>query len=135
MDSTIFSYPLIIKEMDLDTFGHVNNARYLTLFEDARWDLITKNGYGLKKIQETGFGPTLLEIKLTFLKELCLREAIVIETQIISYERKIGKLSQKMIRDGEVCCHAEFVMGLFNLVERKLVLPTAEWLRAIGIES
>ena len=50
MDSTIFSYPLIIKEMDLDTFGHVNNARYLTLFEDARWDLITKNGYGLKKI-------------------------------------------------------------------------------------
>ena len=76
-----------------------------------------------------------MEIKLTFLKELCLREAIVIETQIISYERKIGKLSQKMIRDGEVCCHAEFVMGLFNLVERKLVLPTAEWLRAIGIES
>ena len=135
MNAKIFSYPLIIKETYLDTFGHVNNASYLTLFEEARWDLITKNAYGLKKIQETGIGPTILAIKLTFLKELCLREEIIIKSQMMSYERKVGTLSQKMIRDGEVCCDAEFVIGLFNLVERKLVLPTAEWLNAVGIED
>src|SRR3984885_14489467 len=107
MPSKIFSYPIMIKETYLDTFGHVNNAMYLTLFEQARWDFITKNGYGLKKIQETGIGPTILQIKLTFLKELRLREKITIETQLLSYEKKIGKLFQKMIRDGEVCCEAE----------------------------
>lgn len=133
MHSKLFSYPLIIKETYLDSFGHVNNAAYLTLLEEARWDLITKNGYGLKKIQETGLGPTVLEIKLIFLKEMRPRDEIIIETQLLSYERKVGKLSQKMIRQGEICCEAEFIFGLFSLTERRLVLPTTEWLQAIGV--
>ena len=135
MNPALFTYPVVIKESHLDTFGHVNNATYLALFEEARWDFITKNGYGLKKIKETGLGPTILEIKITFKRELLLDEKIVIETQVISYEKKIGRLSQKMIRmsDGKVCCEAEFVIGLFSLTERKLVLPTAEWLHAVGI--
>lgn len=135
MQGKIFSYPIIIKEAYLDTFGHVNNATYLTLLEEARWDLITKNGYGLNKIQQTGLGPTILQIKLSFLKELRLREHVIIETQLLSYKKKIGVLEQKMLRDNEVCCTAEFVFGLFDLRERKLIQPTPEWLRAIGFES
>lgn len=133
MSAKLFYYPLMIKEAHLDTFGHVNNATYLTLFEEARWDLLTQNGFGLKKIQEMGLGPTILEIKITFLKELRLRDQITIETQVISYKNKIGKLSQKMIRDGETCCEIELVVGLFDLKTRKLILPTSEWLEAIGM--
>ena len=133
--SKVFTYPLTIKEMHLDTFGHVNNAVYLELLEEARWDLITKNGYGLKKIQEVGIGPTILEIKLIFAKELRLREEIIIETQMLSYENKIGRLLQRMMRGDEVCCSAEFVMGLFDMKARKLILPTPEWLHAIGMET
>jgi acyl-CoA thioester hydrolase len=106
---------------------------YLNLFEEARWDLLKKNGYGWEKIQESGLGPTILEIKIVFLKELRLHEQITILTQMISYERKIGKLLQKMVREDEVCCEAEFVMGLFDLKERRLVLPTPEWLRTLGL--
>lgn len=133
MPTKIFSYPLIIKESYLDTFGHVNNAMYLTLLEEARWDLLNQNGYGLKHIQAVGLGPTVLEIKITFLKELRLHESIIIETQMLSYDRKIGKLSQRMLRDGAVCCEAELVVGLFDLKARKLVEPTSEWLQAVGI--
>lgn len=135
MNRKIFSYALIIKENHLDTFGHVNNAAYLAMLEEARWDLLTENGYGLKKIQKTGIGPTILEVKLIFLKELRLREHINIQTQMLSYEKKIGKLSQKIIRDDEICCEAEFVIGLFSLAERKLILPTPEWLSAIGMSE
>lgn len=133
MQSKIFSYPLIIKEQHLDTFGHVNNATYLSLFEEARWDLVTNNGYGLKKIRESGLGPTILEIKIVFLKELLLRDQITIETQLLAYERKIGKLQQKMIRNGEACCQADIVIGLFDLKTRKLITPTSEWMGAFGI--
>jgi len=135
MNATVFSYPVLIKEVYLDTFGHMNNATYLTLLEEARWDLLTKNGYGLTKIKESGLGPIILEIKLTYLKEIKLRENIVIETQLISYENKTGVLRQRMLRDQTVCCEAEFIFGLFNLKERKLVLPTTEWLRGIGIKN
>lgn len=126
-------YPLMIKETYLDLLGHVNNSMYLILFEEARWDLITKNGYGLPKILETGLAPVILEAKVQFLKELKLREEIVIETETFSYQRKIGVMMQKMVRSGEVCCSAEFTFGLMNLQERKLVIPTPEWLQACGI--
>lgn len=135
MDWKMFTYPILIKETYLDTFSHVNNATYLTLFEEARWDLITKNGYGLKKIQETGCGPTMLEIKVCYLKELKLRDEIIIESRMLSYDKKIGKMEQKMVRSGEVCCTFELIFGLFSLKERKLILPTPEWLKAIGAVS
>lgn len=133
MQAKTFSYPIMIKESYLDTFGHVNNATYLMLFEEARWDLLTQNGFGLEAIHQAGLGPTILEIKLNFFKELRLRENIRIETQIISYEKKIGKMLQKMIRGDEVCCQAEIVVGFFDLKSRKLVTPPPEWLPALGI--
>ncbi len=51
------TYEVLILESYLDSFGHVNNAAYLTLFEEARWDFITKNGYGLNKVLETPARP------------------------------------------------------------------------------
>jgi thioesterase III len=135
MNAKIFKQELTIKEIYLDTFGHVNNATYLTLLEDARWDLITSNGYGIDKIRSSQLGPTILEIHLKFLKELRVRERVVIQTQMTSYEKKIGKLLQKIIRNDEVCCEAEFIIGLFDTKARRLVLPTKDWLHAVGIEN
>lgn len=37
----IFQYDMVIKIHHLDTFGHVNNAAYLQIFEEARsWDIL-----------------------------------------------------------------------------------------------
>lgn len=132
MEFEIHHYPVIIKEAHLDTFAHVNNATYLELLEEARWDLITKNGYGLKRIMDSGIGPTILEIKIKFSKEIKLRDEILIETQVVSYENKIGKIQQRMLRGTEVCCTAEFTLALFNLQSRKIILPTEDWLKAVG---
>lgn len=135
MKAKKFTYSLIIKETHLDTFGHVNNAVYLTLFEEARWDFINKNGYGVEKIKETGLGPTILHIDVSFSKELKARDEIIIESELVFYKKKIGRLVQKMIRADEICCTSEFTIGLFDVKERKLVLPTAEWLSAIGFNE
>lgn len=132
MSHQIFTYPLTIEEKYLDSFGHVNNAEYLTLFEQARWDLITNRGYDLKKIKDSGLGPTILEINIRFMRELRLHDEIMIESQMLSLKGKISRLRQRMLRGDQVCCIAEFVMALFDLKERKLVLPTPEWLHAIG---
>lgn len=135
MSSLIFTYPFVVRENYLDVFGHMNNATYLVLYEEARWEIITKNGYGLKKIMDTGQGPVLLDVKISFLKELKVRDEINIVSQMISYERKIGKISQKMIRNNDICSTAEYTIGLFDLKERKLILPTPEWLQALGIKN
>ena len=129
MDNT---YSLVIKEFHLDTFGHMNNARYLDLFEEARWELITQRGFGLEQVQKSKTGPVILEVNLKFLKELKLRETIQITTKVLSYEGKISRLQQQMIKsDGSVAAEAVFVVGFFDLKARKLILPSPEWLKAI----
>jgi YbgC/YbaW family acyl-CoA thioester hydrolase len=132
MAGKVYTYSVLIKEVYLDFYGHVNNAMYLTLFEEARWEFVTQNGYGVGKIKETGLGPVILGVTIQYLKEIHLREKILIQTQMMSYDRKIGRLMQKMMREEEVCCTAEFTLGLFSMQERKLVIPTSDWLKAIG---
>ena len=128
--------PVIVSEAHLDSFGHVNNARYLEIFEQARWDLITERGFGIEAIQRTRTGPTILEINLRFTRELRHRDSIVIHSQMVSYERKIGRLRQTMVKaDGNPACEALFTIGLFDLERRRLIEPTPEWLYALGIDE
>ena len=132
----VFEYPVLVRESHLDTFGHVNNAVYLTLFEEARWEFVTNRGYGLDKIRATQQGPVILAVNLAFKHEVKLRDQIVIRTQLESYEGKVGKVKQWMTnQNGELCCEALFTMGFFDLKTRKLILPTPEWMYAVGAPS
>ena len=129
-------YHMNITEYHLDTFGHVNNAVYLQLFEEARWEVITENGYGLKKVIESKKGPVILDVKLEFLIELKLREKITIETSMEPFSGKVGPIHQQILNsENRIACKALFHFGYFDLEKRKLIEPSAEWLRAIGLES
>ena len=129
----MFEYELTILEHHLDTFGHVNNATYAEIYEEARWDLITKNGYGLDEVQSSRIGPVILEMNIKFIKEIKLRTKIKILTQAVNPEKKISIIEQKMVLpNGDVASEAKFTFGLFNLDERKLVPPPEKWLKAVS---
>ena len=134
MVGSVHEYALVIREQHLDTFGHVNNAKYLEILEEARWDLITRNGYGLAEVMRRRIGPTILEINLKFQRELRLRQAITIKSWVESYRKKVGRMMQQMWdAEGNLCCEALFVIGLFDLTARKLIAPTPEWMQAMGV--
>lgn len=134
MSQRVFEQPILIREEHLDTFGHVNNARYLEIFEQARWDLITDNGFGLEYVRSSGTGPVILEITLRFVREVKNRQQMVIRTFLESYEGKIGRMTQHLVDEaGQVCCEGKFVIALWDTTARKLIPPTPEWRRAIGL--
>ena len=121
--------------MHLDSFGHVNNASYVMLYEEARWDFITKNGYGLDYILEHQIGPVILDLNVRFKRELMNREPIKITSQTIEVlSSKILILEQILYKqDGKIASEAKFTVGLFDMKERKLTESTPEWLQAVGI--
>jgi thioesterase-3 len=127
----------LIRESHLDTFGHVNNARYLDLFEEARWDIIEARGFGMKQIRDRKLGPVILDVSLKFAKELRLREQIVIRSESEPYDGgKVMTMVQTMLNQkGEICCVGRFTFGLFDLEKRKLVTPTEEWCYAVGLRD
>ena len=123
-------YQITIKENHLDTFGHVNNATYLELYEQARWEALNDHGVSVKKITEDQIGPVLLRVDLKFRKELLLRENIEIRSELIDRPNpKVMKIKQEMIKSsGEVACEAVFDIGVMDLVKRKLVRLEGVWL-------
>ncbi len=57
MHRVVTTEPIIIRETLLDLFGHMHHVAYLTLFEQARWDLIHDRGYDVAIDScETGIG-------------------------------------------------------------------------------
>jgi acyl-CoA thioester hydrolase len=134
--NTIFKYSLLIKEHHLDTFGHVNNAKYLELLEEARWEFLNAHGMDLKTIHEKGIGPVILELEIKFLKEVRLRQLITIESQMLSFDQKIGVMQQYILNDrDQLCCKAKMTFGFFDMNTRKLILPSAQLLSVLGIQT
>jgi len=121
-------YKKQILEQYLDVYGHVNNASYLTLFEEARWDMVSERGCGYEFVQKTRKGPVILEVNLRFAKELKLREWVVIETQLKKYDGKIGEIEQKILKEGgALATQGVFKFGLFDLEKRRLIEPDKKW--------
>ena len=134
MLGAVHEYRMLILEKHLDTFGHVNNASYLEILEEARWDLITRNGYGLDEVHRLRIGPVVLEAHLRFVRELQNRQAVTIRSWLESHSGKIGRFAQQILcDDGGLCCDAMFTIGLFDLTARKLIRPTPDWARALGL--
>jgi acyl-CoA thioester hydrolase len=138
MANPIYEYNLKILEHHLDTFGHVNNATYLALYEEARWDLLNTNNSGIDVIMKKRIGPVILDLHLTFKAELVNRE----EIKIVSVARSKMKnqlvmvLDQKMLKsNGKTASTLELSVGLMDLEKRKLIIPTPEWLKALGVEE
>jgi acyl-CoA thioester hydrolase len=80
-------------------------------------------------------GPVVLEARLRFVREIRNRQQVTIRTWLESYAGKIGTLKQE-IRDetDELCTEARFTIGLFDMATRRLVRPTPEWIRALGLQ-
>lgn len=130
-----FEYSTQILEHHLDSFGHVNNAKYLELYEQARWDFITKNGYGLQEIVNKRKGPIVLDVSCRFKRELVNREVISIRSETIDVKGKISHMKQEIFKEnGKLASEANFTFGFMDLEKRKLMEPPKEWLNAIGIK-
>ena len=135
-ENTLFEYEVLIREMHLDSFGHVNNAAYVMLYEEARWDFITKSGFGLDYVLKHQVGPVILDLKVRFKRELKNRETIKITSRTVEIvSPKIMVLEQLMLKsDGKVASEASFTVGFFDMKARKLIDASPEWLKAVGIK-
>ncbi len=129
-----FEYKVMIRESHLDSYGHVNNATYVELYEEARWEFLEQGGFGFKYIHDYKEGPVVLEINVKYRKELNNREIITIRSYDFFVKGKILKMKHQMIKEnGDVASEADLTFGYMNLKERKLILPPRPWLEKFGL--
>ena len=134
-----FEQKVLIRETHLDVFGHVNNATYLTIFEDARWDFLFSLGIDIHSIKKAQIGPVILECQVKFLREIRAREEIIVTVEPlmenITERSKVFLMKQQMFNQkGELACDGVLTFGVFDLQNRRLILPPMEWRKAFGLD-
>jgi len=118
-----------IRFSDLDLFGHVNNAVYLTYYEEARVSYFDEVvGYDYDWSKE---GVILARFEIDFLIPVLFKDEVFIRTNCCRVGSNSFDLAYEMfkMKDGKeiMLSSATSVMVMFNYAEKKSIPLSEEW--------
>ena len=127
------SSPLQLRYVDMDTFGHINNANYLTYFEEARikyLDDIIGWDYGWSKE-----GIIMARAEIDFKFPAHYRDELKIFTRCSQLGNKSFSLEYKMVKNENgseiILAVASTVVVMYNYeINSSIKIPEA-WREAI----
>jgi acyl-CoA thioester hydrolase len=97
---------ITVRFSDLDPWGHVNHARYLSYFESARIELLDDIGFGIMEMAATGRQIVLVELTARYHAASSLHDRLDITTRVESIQRATTHWHQ------EAHCNATTVAAL-----------------------
>ena len=111
-----FVYDAAVRWSDMDAYGHVNNARFLTLFEEARVAMffIGARAYGLGSFEE---GIVIARHEVDYLKPVDYGDSVRIEMWISQLRAASFTVSYEMFDEGVLASRAKSVCVPYNLTE------------------
>ena len=111
-----FIYDAAVRWSDMDAYGHVNNARFLTLFEEARVAMffIGARAHGLGSFEE---GIVIARHEVDYLKPVDYGDSVRIEMWISQLRAASFTVSYEMFDDGVLVSRAKSVCVPYNLTE------------------
>lgn len=113
----------IIRGYHCDSYGHLNNARYLELFEDARWNWLDEAGI-VQPIRDKGLLFFVVSITVNYRLPVDDGLRIEIRTSLKEFGRKKLVLQQLILQEGteRVLTDALVSFVLFNVHDNKAQL-------------
>ena len=92
---------LTVRFSDLDPWGHVNHARYLSYFESARVELLDEIGFGIFEMSAKGRQIVLVEMTASYHAASNLHDRLDITTRVESIRRATSYWHQEAHCEGE----------------------------------
>lgn len=123
---------------DLDTSGHLNNGRYLTMMDFGRLDVMVRSGLW-RAILRHRWTPILSAAVVRYRRELRLLQRFRLETRILAWDHKLLVIEHVFKfeggpRDGEVSARALVKAGMYDRSSRAFV-ETSRLLSEIGVTA
>ena len=98
---------------ECDLYGHLNNANYLHLYEEARADALEKLGLSVNELNSLGWQIYITRVELDFFKGLAFEELACVVSKIEKSSRVSSVWLQEIYNSqGEICNRAR-VKGVF----------------------
>ena len=108
---------------ECDIYGHLNNANYLHLYEEARADALEQMGLAVRELNKSGLHIYLTSIELTFKKGITLEEIVTIKSSIKEMNRVSTIWEQKIYNSKNELCNTAIVKGVFVKNGKPVRLP------------
>jgi len=110
-----------VQATQVDMFGHLNNAKYLEMFEWARWALHEQQG-GVDVYEHTvhsKIGPAVVHVDVDFLSEVKVGEKVTIQSRIEKIGNRSVTLAQDMLKsNGTIAARAKVIWAFMNFQTR-----------------
>jgi acyl-CoA thioester hydrolase len=107
-----------VRSPELDSFGHVNHAVFLTYLEHARFEAMEQAGFSWSALDERGWTIFVVRCEVDYLSEARRGDQLIVHTWMDSFRRTSMKFAQEIVRSDD----------LTVVVTRSLV--TAVWMGA-----
>jgi YbgC/YbaW family acyl-CoA thioester hydrolase len=92
---------LEVRVYELDAFGHVNHARYVSFLEHARWRMLAEEGIGLEQFELWKRWPVVASLEVDYLRPALVGDALEIVTRLADSGPATFAFEQEMLRAGE----------------------------------
>ena len=124
-----FFHPVEVRYGDLDPQGHVNNAKHLTFFEQARIAYMIELGLFTKDQSFMEIGVILADIHITYLAPIYFSEHIKVGVHPLKLGNKSMTWAQNIVdvKTGKELARGEVVMVTYDYREGKTINVPREW--------
>ena len=129
-----FYHPVEVRYGDLDPQGHVNNAKHLTYFEQARIAYLVKLGLFTKDQSFMEIGVILADVHITYLEPVYFGQNIKVGVHIAELRNKSMTWEQNIVdveSDKEIA-KGEVIMVTYDYRAEKTILIPQEWKEKIS---
>lgn len=122
--------PLQLRFNDVDKFGHVNNAVYLTFYDLGKTDYF---GSVCPNVDWERDAIVVVHIDVDFMSQIFSTDHIAVQTAVTAIGTKSFELAQRVIdtESNEVKCVCRSTMVTYDLIEHQSKALTKEWVDAI----
>jgi acyl-CoA thioester hydrolase len=113
-----FVHQAALRWSDMDAYGHVNNARFLTLYEEARVALffVGARELGLTSFEE---GIVIARHEIDYLRPVDYGDAVRIEMWVDEVRPSRFTIAYEMVDDAQVASRARSVCVPYNLEQAR----------------
>ncbi|MCD4828762.1 MAG: acyl-CoA thioesterase [Candidatus Cloacimonetes bacterium] len=92
---------------ECDIYGHLNNAQYLHLYEEARSEALREIGITIEDFRRMGVQIVITRVELEYKRTVPFDEVVEIRTRISFANRLRSTWEQRIFSaDGTLCNHA-----------------------------
>jgi YbgC/YbaW family acyl-CoA thioester hydrolase len=114
-----------VRGYELDSFGHVNHAKYVSYLEHARWQMLYKEGITLERFQEWKRWPVISAIEMQYLKPAFMGDQLEVLTQVVEHGKLHFSIEQTISKAGTPIARAKVKAVVVNENGRPSEYPAA----------